>query len=100
MATWNDLGPVAFSAGADVTNPDVSPLRADLADHPPALLVVGTLDPLLDDSLLMADRLIDAGVETAVHVSTGSAHAFTSSNVPASERAKTAIYDWIRHRVA
>lgn len=90
----------AFSAGADVTNPDISPIRADLSDHPPALIVVGTLDPLLDDSLLMADRLIEAGVETDVHVSTGSAHAFTSSNVPASERAKTAIYDWIRDCVA
>lgn len=90
----------AYAGGADVTNPDVSPLRADLADHPPALIVIGTLDPLLDDSLLFADRLTSAGIENGVHVSTGSAHGFTSSNVPASERAEDAIHGWIRDRIA
>lgn len=90
----------AYAGGADVTDPDVSPLRADLGGHPAALIVIGTLDPLLDDSLLMADRLIQAGVETDVHVSTGSAHGFTSSSVPASDRANTAIYSWIRDAVA
>lgn len=89
-----------YAGGAAVTDPDISPLRADLAEHPPALIVVGTLDPLLDDSLLMADRLIDTGVDPEVHVSTGSAHGFTSSSVPASERANSLIHRWIRERVA
>jgi acetyl esterase/lipase len=37
-------------------HPDVSPLYADLAGLPPALLTCGTLDPLLDDSLFLHAR--------------------------------------------
>jgi acetyl esterase/lipase len=36
--------------------PEISPLYADLSGMPPALFTVGTLDPLLDDSLFMAAR--------------------------------------------
>jgi acetyl esterase/lipase len=36
--------------------PDVSPLHADLSGLPPALLLCGTIDPLIDDSRLMAER--------------------------------------------
>ena len=89
----------AYVGGADVSDPDVSPLRAGPAGHPPALIVIGTLDPLLDDSLVLADRLIEAGVETDVLVSTGSAHGFTSATVPASDRANATIQEWIRTRV-
>jgi acetyl esterase/lipase len=36
--------------------PAWSPLYADLAGFPPALMVVGSIDPLLDDTLQMAQR--------------------------------------------
>jgi acetyl esterase/lipase len=88
-----------YAAGADVTDADVSPLVGDLAGHPPALLVVGTLDPLLDDSLFMASRLEAAGAAADLHVATGAAHGFTSSSIPAADRANAVIQDWIRQRV-
>ena len=34
-------------------DPDVSPLYADLAGLPPALFTIGTVDPLVDDTLFM-----------------------------------------------
>ena len=55
----------------DRDDPDVTPLLARLHDMPPAIFVVGTLDPLLDDSLFMAARWEAAGHETELHVFPG-----------------------------
>ncbi|MFN3258933.1 MAG: alpha/beta hydrolase [Pikeienuella sp.] len=65
-----NLGPV------DKTSPEVSPLRADLSGMPPALFQVGTEDPLMDDSLLMAARWAASGVEARLEVHPGGVHGF------------------------
>lgn len=44
------------SLPVDSNDASVSPLYADLSSLPPALLSVGTADPLLDDTLLMAEK--------------------------------------------
>lgn len=59
-------------------DPSISPLYADLHDLPPTLLTVGTLDPLLDDSLFLAARLRAACNTTALAVYPESIHAFTA----------------------
>ena len=46
--------------------PNVSPLFANLVDLPPALFIVGTEDPLLDDSVLMAQAWGLAGNATTL----------------------------------
>jgi len=56
-------------------DPFVSPLRGDLAGLPPAVLLVGTLDPLLSDSELFAEALRKAGVPAELHVYPDGPHA-------------------------
>ena len=63
-------------ASPDRTDPCYAPLVADLRGLPPALVVVGTLDPLLDDSTLFAAALRKAGVPTELHVYDDGLHAF------------------------
>jgi acetyl esterase len=65
-----------LSGGGSESDPCVSPIRADLTGHPPAVLVVGTLDPLLSDSELFAESLRRAGVAADLHVFADAPHAF------------------------
>ena len=57
-------------------DPYLTPMLGDLRGFPPTVLVVGTLDPLLDDSRLFAATLEKAGVPTALHVYEDGPHAF------------------------
>ena len=68
-------GAVPGRSGA-AADPHVSPLRGDLRGLPPAVLVVGTLDPLLSDSELFAAALERAGVPAELHVFEDGPHAF------------------------
>jgi acetyl esterase len=59
-------------------DPAISPLYADLRGLPPALFTVGTLDPLLDDSLFMAARWESAGNEAELRVYEDGVHGFNA----------------------
>jgi len=56
--------------------PDPSPLYAKLHDLPPALFSVGTLDPLLDDSLFMSARWAASGARAELAIYPGGVHGF------------------------
>jgi acetyl esterase/lipase len=60
----------------------LSPLYADLAGMPPALFTVGSLDPLLDDTLFLSARWKAAGNEARLDVWPEAAHAFTNMSAP------------------
>lgn len=63
-------------AGAPASGPYLAPIEADLRRLPPAILIVGTLDPLLSDSQLFAVALQKAGVPAELHVYEDGIHAF------------------------
>ena len=67
-------------------NPEVSPLFADLTGLPPARIVVGTEDPLLDDSLFLAARWQAAGAPVRLGVVAGAMHGFTLFPLAITER--------------
>lgn len=67
--------------------PDVSPLYADLRGLPPALFTIGTLDPLVDDSLFMYGRWVAAGNEAELAVYPGGVHGFTLFPIPLGQSA-------------
>lgn len=88
-----------FLPGADaeaLTSPEVSPLYADLAGLPPAQFIVGTLDPLLDDSLFMAARWAAAGNESRLLVYPNAIHGFTLFPIQVAEQANRAQADFVR----
>lgn len=69
--------------GRELTAPYLSPLYAeDLAGLPPAGFFSAECDPLLDQGLMYAARLADAGVKTEYHLYKGMIHAFLNAAYP------------------
>jgi acetyl esterase len=77
------------------TEPDVSPLYADLSGLPPALFTVGTLDPLLDDSLFMHVRWLAAGNPSELAVYPGGTHVFNMFPTKIAKEANKKIFQFI-----
>ncbi len=65
-----------LSGGADPKDPGISPARGNLAGLPPAHLIVGTLDPLHDDSVDYSAKLKAAGVPATLSVYEDMPHVF------------------------
>jgi acetyl esterase len=66
---------------------------------PPALFTVGTLDPLLDDSLFMAARWRAAGNEAVLRVFPESIHGFLRFPTAMSSAAFDAMTAFVGHAV-
>ena len=78
--------------------PDVSPLYADMRDLPPALFVAGDLDPLRDDSVLMADAWSASATAELVEVPLAP-HGFVHFGGPVAARSLAEIRHWLDRTV-
>lgn len=63
-----------YAADTPLHHPLVSPHYAELHNLPPSLIHVGTLEALLDDSLILAERMNALGSKAAVKVFPGMWH--------------------------
>jgi acetyl esterase len=82
----------------DRTDPDISPMFADLRDLPPTLLVVGSRDVLLEDNLAMTGRLSAAGNAVDLRIYPDSPHGFTGHPTALAKTALSGIYSWLLER--
>ena len=78
-------------------NPDLSPLYADLTGVPPALFVMGELDPLRDDSLRMAEAWSRHAPAVLLDVPTAP-HGFQHFGAPTAALAQAFMRDWMLQR--
>lgn len=63
-----------YLGDGDPRDPYASPLYGDHAGLPPSLIMVGGDEVLLDDSVRLADRMMQAGVEVQLEVWPGMQH--------------------------
>jgi len=64
----------------------------DLSDLPPAMVVVAEFDPLRDEGLAYAQRLIEAGVPAQTHLVEGTIHGFWWLDAALPEAAELTSY--------
>lgn len=76
----------------------LSPLYGDLAGMPPALMVVGQRDPLLDDTLEMAQRW-ERVAEVELHVVPEAPHGFLHFPTAMAAAVNAYTQAWVRQRV-
>ena len=94
-----ELGIAAFRGDTDPTDPRLSPLYADLSGLPVALFSVGTLDPLLDDSLFMHMRWLAAGCSSELQIYPGGLHGFDTFGGSLAQQAASDVETFLSERM-
>jgi acetyl esterase/lipase len=88
----NFLPDVGFEQRRD---PDISPLYARLGNMPPALFTVGTLDPLIDDSLFMVERWRMAGNPAEIAIYPEGVHGFNQYPIALARKANARQFEFL-----
>ena len=79
--------------------PAVSPLYADLSRLPPALFLVGTIDPLIDDSRLMSERWKAMSGNARLILAPEGPHAFNRLPTRAAAITNRWVRGWLERRL-
>jgi len=100
VRVWDEyLGPMRNGEVSEYA----APARAkDLAGLPPAFIYVGELDPMRDENIEYAMRLMQAGVTTELHVYPGGFHQFAAiaSTAAISKRADQDFIEAVKRAFA
>jgi acetyl esterase/lipase len=83
---------------ADRREPPLSPLYGDLRGLPPALMFVGDIDPLRDDTLEMAERW-GAVSEVELHLLPEAAHGFIQFELSLASKVIARSHAWVRSQL-
>jgi acetyl esterase len=94
------FGEAYLPAGINPRDPDVSPLYANLKNMPPAIFTIGTIDPLLDDTLFLHARWIAAGNEAELAIYPGAPHAFNIFPLPQGPAANARIDAFLKRAIS
>ncbi len=84
----------------DANDPEVSPAFADLQGLPPACLLVGDEDPVLDDSRLLHRRWQEAGNKAVLQVVPAGLHGMLEMRTPLTALARDTLAQSIRELCA
>jgi len=89
-----------YLADADPRHPHASPLYADLCGLPPLLIHVGDAEVILDDSIRLAARASEAGVEVSLEIWDEMPHVFPAFAgwLPEADQAIEHIGAWLDQR--
>jgi acetyl esterase/lipase len=79
--------------------PGHSHLYADLGGYPPALFLVGTLDPFIDDTMRMAERWASASGNAELVVVPQAPHAFNRLGTRLAGRTNAYVRQWLVGRL-
>ena len=92
----------AYLAGADPTNPYISPLYGDLHDLPPLLMQVGEEEVLLDDTRRFVAKARQAGVDVTEEIWPDVYHVWHHrwATIPEAQQAVDRIGAFIQQRIS
>lgn len=80
-------------------DPALSPLYADLAGLPPALFIVGTADPLIDDSKLMYEKWDAANGNAELDIVPEAPHGFNRFDSSTARKTNAYTRAWLAARL-
>jgi acetyl esterase/lipase len=81
-------------------DPALSPLYADLRGLPPALFFVGEKDPLLDDTLMLAERWQAANGNAELHRVPEAPHGFNRLPTRMARKTNAYVHGWLFGKIA
>ena len=92
-----------YASAAQRRDPEVSPLLAgvdDFAGLPPALFLVGSEDPVHDDSRLLAERWRAAGNRAELALLPGGLHSLLELRTPLTAQGRQRVAEFVRSACA